>query len=532
MKTGSQIITLLTLVFFLNTEVNAQNTIAKLKYEDAEKAYLAKNYRQSIQLLNEAEKLLGKTAPNISHLRILASNKKIFYEMADTYEELVAYKKEVNDYLKNYDIPGLEDKLREVYEVQKSIQYLPVTEHGFFYKKGLWAYSRNNHNAAYDAYLKAANMGNTSAQNALGDFYDRGYYDVTKNLAEAFKWYSKADSGGNIYGKYNLARYYNFGKGTERNYQKALQMYDSILDSVGNNKSLFNDVEFLKGWMYRYGQGVPKNASVAFKRYLMICQENKSYNYYYNSVQQLAEMYYFGEGIDKNYAEAVKWYEKYNTWVKNKNEAILNTLGYMYGQGGYGLARNYNKSLEYYKLLAKKQKSAAAKVADIYTRMGRYRDAITWFSTAAATDKIMLNNVGDCYEKLNNYREAIRWYTAGAKVDSMFAPYSLALLYYEGKGVKKNYGDAFDWFTQSKYGFADFGAAMMYYKGKGVRRNKDKAITICQDLHTAKRLTFTVTNLKKDVQPGGKTRKYYPAFAEDVENFIAYLEEEHPAFFN
>lgn len=534
MKTGLQIITFFTLVFFLNTTVTAQNTLAKIKYEDAEKAYLAKNYRNSIQLLNEAEKLLGTTAPNIAHLRILARHEMWTNEMPDTFEEWSAFKREVNDYLKHYDIPGLEDKLRDVYDIQQKIKNQLATEITFYEIRGFTAGVKKKYKLAYEAYLKAASLGSTNAQNSLGYIFESGNDYIKKDLAESFKWFSKAANGGNINGKYNLAKAFHFGKGTETNYQKAIQLYDAILDSVGKNKYPYFEVNYFIGLLYKNGQGVPQNYSEAFKRFFISCQDQYKMNlYYFNSALQLADLYYLGYGVDKNFAEAAKWYEAYNAFNRShSNISVLNVLGYMYSQGGYGLARNYNKSLEFYKLLVKQQKSAAAKVADVYTRMGRYRDAITWYSTAAATDKRMLNNVGDCYEKLNNYREAIRWYTAGAKVDSLFAPYSLALLYYEGKGVKKNYGDAFDWFTQSKYGNAELGTAMMYYKGKGVRRNKDKAIAICQDLHTAKRLTFTVANLKKDVESGGTTRKYYPAFAEDVQNFIAYLEEEHPVFFN
>src|SRR5690606_14499171 len=94
----------------------AQSTVARLKYEDAEKAFYDEDYQSCIRLLDETEKLLGQSAPNILHLRIIAESKIWEADPYASYEQLEKLHKLCDQYLKNYDIQGLEEKYREVYD--------------------------------------------------------------------------------------------------------------------------------------------------------------------------------------------------------------------------------------------------------------------------------------------------------------------------------------------------------------------------------------------------------------------------------
>jgi len=84
--------------------IQAQSTIARLKYEDAEKSFYDGNYQDCISLLDETEKLLGKSAPNILHLRIMAESKIWAADPYHSYEQLEKLRKLCDQYLKNYDI--------------------------------------------------------------------------------------------------------------------------------------------------------------------------------------------------------------------------------------------------------------------------------------------------------------------------------------------------------------------------------------------------------------------------------------------
>ncbi|RIA08903.1 hypothetical protein OE09_0728 [Flavobacteriaceae bacterium MAR_2010_72] len=117
------------LVFALNA--NTQNTVAKFKYEDAEKAYYENKFEDCIKLLTETEALLGQTAPNILHLRILAEHKLLEQNPMHSYTIIENIRNHCDTYLQDYDIAGLEEKYRDVYEIQNTLGRYPSNKSAF-----------------------------------------------------------------------------------------------------------------------------------------------------------------------------------------------------------------------------------------------------------------------------------------------------------------------------------------------------------------------------------------------------------------
>ena len=101
--------------------LSAQNTLAKIKFEDAEKAFYGGNYQNCISLLDETEKLLGQTAPNILYLRIMAEGKIWEANPFESYEQVSKLEQLCTQYMQNYDIAGLENKYRDVYELSNKL---------------------------------------------------------------------------------------------------------------------------------------------------------------------------------------------------------------------------------------------------------------------------------------------------------------------------------------------------------------------------------------------------------------------------
>ncbi|MFC4720695.1 formylglycine-generating enzyme family protein [Geojedonia litorea] len=123
---------LLISVFVLfSITVSAQNTVAKFKYEDAEKAYYEGNFETCIQLLIETEALLGQTAPNILHLRIMAEYKRFESNPYDNYLNLEHIRNQCSTYLRDYDIAGLEEKYRDIYTIQNALKVYPQDKVSF-----------------------------------------------------------------------------------------------------------------------------------------------------------------------------------------------------------------------------------------------------------------------------------------------------------------------------------------------------------------------------------------------------------------
>jgi hypothetical protein len=106
------------LLYLLVCAANAQNTIAKIKYEEAEEAFSRSDYSLVIIKIDEAEALLNGVNPKTLYLKILAKNQLL---KAD-YSIIRSLKADCNYYLDNYESnEGVEDKYREIYKIFKDL---------------------------------------------------------------------------------------------------------------------------------------------------------------------------------------------------------------------------------------------------------------------------------------------------------------------------------------------------------------------------------------------------------------------------
>src|SRR5690606_4476571 len=87
----------------------AQSTDAKLKYQEAEKAFEAGNYQNCIIFLDETEKLLRQSNSNTLYLRTKAEFKIWEIKPYESFQQLDRLKKLGNEYLEKYDKEGLSD---------------------------------------------------------------------------------------------------------------------------------------------------------------------------------------------------------------------------------------------------------------------------------------------------------------------------------------------------------------------------------------------------------------------------------------
>jgi len=81
--------------------------------------------------------------------------------------------------------------------------------------------------------------------------------------------------------------------------------------------------------------------------------------------------------------------------------------------------------------------------------------------------------------EIKKQQEEIRKQKELAEQGNAAAQYSLGLMYYDGKGVLRDYNEAVKWFTKAaEQGHADsqFFLGQMYYDGKGVLESEDEAV--------------------------------------------------------
>ena len=143
---------------------------------------------------------------------------------------------------------------------------------------------------------RAAQKGDPKAQNTLGLLYEKGM-GVSKDYAEALKWFQKAAKKGNAEGQNNLAFMYFKGLGVKQDNDQALQWFQKAAD-----QGLASAQENL-GLMYGQGQGVKKNPSQALEWFKKAAEQDDP-----DSQIDLGVLYSLGEGTAKDYVESHKWF--------------------------------------------------------------------------------------------------------------------------------------------------------------------------------------------------------------------------------
>ena len=106
----------------------------------------------------------------------------------------------------------------------------------------------------------SAEKGDANSQNDLGKAFFLGTFGLTKDEAEAVKWYRKAAEQNHADAQYNL------------------------------------------GWRYAEGRGVPKDEAEAVKWFCKAAEQNHA-----DAQARLSQCYYNGIGVPKDLFEAYKW---------------------------------------------------------------------------------------------------------------------------------------------------------------------------------------------------------------------------------
>ena len=104
----------------------------------------------------------------------------------------------------------------------------------------------------FAATKKKAEAGDAEAQVRLGTIYDQGH-GVTKDSAEAVRWFRKAADQGHARGQFILGGMYGNGTGVSKDLAEAAKWYRKAADQG------YAVAQFNLGVMYVMGNGVPKD---------------------------------------------------------------------------------------------------------------------------------------------------------------------------------------------------------------------------------------------------------------------------------
>jgi len=137
-------------------------------------------------------------------------------------------------------------------------------------------------------------------------------------------------------------------------------------------------------------------------------------------------------------------------------------------------------------------------------------------------DASSLNLKGDSLYNKKKYNEALDLYIKAANFGNVDAQYSLAFMYYEGKGTNKDSIQAFNWFkkaAENNRASAQKMIGYFYLNGKIIPKDKEQAVKwyrkAASNYKTWKRINETYTLLKNEYEK--EPEKYYKIAVEDME---------------
>lgn len=241
---------------------------------------------------------------------------------------------------------------------------------------------------------------------------------------------------------YYLGEIYYLGNIVERDYKKAFKYITKALEYNSNDK----DAKYYLAMMLYDGDGTEKN----IKRAIGIFEE--LYNKYddRNSLLMLAEGYYYS--IEKDYKKAheccSKILEDSDKYIKTKDEEeriklILENLYYF----GQYVEQDYKEALKYYKDISDAKGIISYRIGWInYNGLGVQKnidEAFNYFKQSAEkgdnAGQLMLGQAYLCGEGTNiDDNKAIYWYEKASLSGNALAQYKLGIIYCYGEenGIK------------------------------------------------------------------------------------------------
>lgn len=171
----------------------------------------------------------------------------------------------------------------------------------------------------------------------------------------------------------------------------------------------------------------------------------------------LSDRYYFGDGVERDYSEALSGYE---ALAINESDAVskvsCKNAARMHANGE-GVARNLDMAIHYYSLCSPKYYT---EIGDLYREDGQYREAVSYYMAArfSPSAKYWLGVLS--YQGLTTppseglryayYDEAYKYMLSAAKGGHSLAQARLAEFFLFGVGTKPDAAEATYWLSESE----------------------------------------------------------------------------------
>ncbi|MGJ8690807.1 MAG: hypothetical protein ACSHXZ_14955 [Gammaproteobacteria bacterium] len=289
-----------------------------------------------------------------------------------------------------------------------------------------------------------------------------------------------ARKAGHIYAYSEEARFQVYNLCTEK---------EAEIDAVTLLKkgSQFGDLEaeFLLGWMYDHGRGVPQSDEIAVDWYEKAAVQGSA-----GAQNSLGWMYENGRGVPQSDENAVDWYKKA---AVQGSAGAQNSLGWMYDKGR-GVPQSDETAVDWYKKAASQGSAGAQTNLGWMYEEGRGvpqsdETAVDWYKKAADQGYARAQtNLGWMYEEGRGVPQsdenAVGWYEKAADQGYARAQTNLGWMYEEGRGVPQSDENAVGWYRKAAnqgYARAQTSLGWMYKYGRGIAQDTKQALLLFEN---------------------------------------------------
>ncbi len=333
-------------------------------------------------------------------------------------------------------------------------------------------------------FRRAALLGDPTARRNLAVLLYNGK-KIEGNPAEAFAWFELDAMQGHAHSQYMTGVCWNEGHGVKKQPHMA-EAWFSLAAEQGHD-----DAARALG---RLQQSTPQ-APVAGEAKELIVEQLREWAEKGDVKAQysLARAYVIGLGIEKDEAEAQKWYrlaaaQGHDDAAKELVELERRLVG-IAKESPPAIAASRETDLEQLRQRAEMGDAAAQFTLGVMYTNGRgvptnEEEAVKWFRLAADQGNASAqSNLGVMYASgrgvPKNETEAVKWYRLAADQGNTNAQSNLGGMYANGRGVPKDEAEAVKWYrlaAEQGQMHAQSNLGVMYEKGRGVAKDEAEAV--------------------------------------------------------
>lgn len=223
-------------------------------------------------------------------------------------------------------------------------------------------------------------------------------------------------------------------------------LFNRKIKESAKSVSALNDI----GCMYMSGVGTRKNMKMAVAYFIEASMKNNLF-----AMLNLAELYFYGYGVDRNVEKARELYTK--AFEMGYTDAMV-LCGDTYMEGGVGILPDYEKAIScYQQALLKHSPFAVYRLGWVYNMdleeikdkdraLSYYDKAVSQKYPDALADYGIFYREGEMFPR--DYQKSLEYLLRAADRGSARAMYELYTMYMCGYGVEQNYKLAKTWLTK------------------------------------------------------------------------------------